>query len=56
MDRVAGEVRPTVCRLDLCLAWLIKEARNGLFGWLGPILNASLFTGEVPKTLKEAVI
>lgn len=48
-DRIIGEVRPTICRLDPCPSWLKRESRKGLLGWLAQISNVFFSSREVPS-------
>uniref|UniRef100_A0A803TBP9 Reverse transcriptase domain-containing protein n=1 Tax=Anolis carolinensis TaxID=28377 RepID=A0A803TBP9_ANOCA len=56
VDKVLGAVRATTCILDPCPSWLVREARGGLAEWVKVVVNASLWEGIFPVSLKLAVI
>ncbi|KAF7238147.1 Sperm-associated antigen 17 [Varanus komodoensis] len=56
VDKVLGQVCPTICLLDPCPSWLLKKAKDGIGTWILEVVNASLRDGWVPAPLKEAVV
>lgn len=56
LTKIVGEVRPTISMLEPGHTWLVKGATGGFQEWLEPISNASLGTGKLPTSLKEAII
>ncbi|KAF7253150.1 hypothetical protein EYD10_01179 [Varanus komodoensis] len=56
VDKVLGQVHPTICLLDPCPSWLLNKAKHGIGTWILEVVNASLRDGQVPAPLKEAVV
>ena len=56
VDRVLGSVHSSTTPFDPCPSWLIGRSAREVHTWVQEVMNTSLREGEVPTTLKDAVI